>query len=116
MSLKTQLLPVTAHVPTSEGLTVNLDAAVLYRLDPSRAAAMYKEVGKNYSDTILKPHVRATLRDLTAKYEAKALYTSERTKMSTEMSEALQARLQQRGVRRDGVHRLSAPLTCAFNR
>lgn len=36
MSIMTQMLPVQAHVPTSEGLTVDLDAAVLFKLDPAR--------------------------------------------------------------------------------
>lgn len=36
MSIMTQMLPVQAHVPTSEGLTVDLDAAVLFKLDPTR--------------------------------------------------------------------------------
>ena len=49
----------------------------------SRAVEMYRTVGKTreYAHRLVEPSVRATLRDLTARYEAKALYTEQRTEV-----------------------------------
>lgn len=100
MSVKTQTMQLRAQVPTSEGLTVDLDAAVLYRLDPNRAVHMYRTVGPTgqYSERIVEPNVRATLRDLTARFEAKALYTKQRTRMAADLTTELKERLADRGI------------------
>ena len=88
------------------------------------AVEVYKTVGPVYTRTIIEPSVRATLRDLTARYEAKALYTRQREtvsvvvamplppsrlltlqraradayQMADEMAKALRSRLGKRGI------------------
>jgi len=92
-SVKTVLAEEENFVPTSEGLTVELDTALLYRLDPAKAASIYLSVGERFSETIIKPEVRSIVRGLTSEAEAKALYTSGRgeiqRKLKVELSEAL---------------------------
>mmetsp|Transcript_15256 Transcript_15256/g.36233 ORF Transcript_15256/g.36233 Transcript_15256/m.36233 type:complete len:231 (+) Transcript_15256:80-772(+) len=50
MSIKTQAVEYAGSVPSREGLMVDLSATVLYRLDPTQAATMYKTVGADYSE------------------------------------------------------------------
>ncbi len=78
MSIKTQELKEVMDVPSKEGLTVEMEISVLYHLDPERASQIYKTVGEEYVEVILEPQFRSVSRGVTASYEAKALYTSER--------------------------------------
>src|SRR5262245_21404192 len=45
MSVKTQEVKETAEVPSKEGLTMDLEGSLLYRLDPAKAAEMYRTIG-----------------------------------------------------------------------
>ncbi|MBM4165355.1 MAG: prohibitin family protein [Ignavibacteria bacterium] len=81
-SVKTQEGKEEMEVPTKEGLTVKLEASVLYHLNPETAAEVYKTVGEDYIGVILLPQFRSVVRGVTAMYEAKALYTSARESLS----------------------------------
>lgn len=82
MSIKTQEVKEVMDVPSKEGLTVQLEVSVLYHLNPEKAADVYKTVGEDYVSIILEPQFRSVTRGVTASFEAKALYTSEREHLS----------------------------------
>jgi prohibitin 1 len=96
MSVKTQELKEVMEVPSKEGLTVQLEVSVLYHLNPEKAADVYKTVGEEYEGIIIEPQFRSVTRGVTASFEAKALYTSEREHLSkmilTEITTAIAAR------------------------
>jgi prohibitin 1 len=85
MSVKTQEMKEVTEVPSREGLNMSLEVSVIYRLNPAKAAELYKTVGRNYSDVILEPQVRSAIREITATYDAKALYSAERDKIASEI-------------------------------
>src|ERR1700694_5593665 len=84
-SIQTQELKETADVPSKEGLIMDLEASLLYRLDPAKASLMYKTVGHDYAHVVVEPQIRAAIREVTASYEAKALYSAQREKIATEI-------------------------------
>lgn len=98
LSTKTQLLEAQNVIPTKEGLSVTLDTAVLFRLDPSRAADLYREVGPNYQDVLLEPEAASAVRGLTSEYDAKALYSSGRTTIQDALHKELMTKLEPRGI------------------
>ena len=49
MSIKTQEIKETAEVPSKEGLIMDLEASVLYRLDPTKAPEIYRTIGRDYA-------------------------------------------------------------------
>jgi regulator of protease activity HflC (stomatin/prohibitin superfamily) len=98
MSIKTQELKETMEVPSKEGLTMQLEVSVLYHLDPPKAAEMYRTVGIDYPDVVLVPQFRSVARGVTASYEAKALYTSEREQLASLIAEDLRRQVETRGV------------------
>jgi prohibitin 1 len=98
MSIQTMELKETAEVPSKEGLMMDLEGSVLYRLDPLKAADVYKTVGINYAEVILVPQVRSAIREITASYDAKALYSSEREQIARETFELTQKMMGGRGV------------------
>lgn len=85
MSFKTQELRETAEVPSKEGLIMDLEVSVLFRIDPGMADQIYKGVGEEYKGVIVEPQVRSSIREITASYEAKALYSAEREKIAQEI-------------------------------
>jgi prohibitin 1 len=98
MSVKTQELKEVMDVPSKEGLSINVECSVLFHLDPERAADVYRTLGQDYVPVILEPQFRSVTRGVTAAYEAKALYTSEREHLAQLITGDLQKLLAPRGV------------------
>ena len=98
MSVKTQEIKEVMDVPSKEGLTVQLEVSAIYHLDPDRAPEIYKTVGPNYVEVILEPQFRSVARGVTAGFEAKALYTSEREMLAEIILKDIQRQVGTRGV------------------
>ena len=98
MTVKTQEIKEIMDVPSKEGLTVKLEISVLYHLDPEKAAEVYKTVGEDYQSIILEPQFRSVTRGVTAMYEAKALYTSEREHLAQEILKEITTATAPRGI------------------
>mmetsp|Transcript_9706 Transcript_9706/g.24937 ORF Transcript_9706/g.24937 Transcript_9706/m.24937 type:complete len:291 (+) Transcript_9706:52-924(+) len=95
---KTLLLEQANHVPTSEGLTVDLDVAVLFHIDPSKALDIFLNMGRDYVGVVMKPELASTVRGLTAEVEAKALYTTGRATIQSKLKGELLKALSSRGI------------------
>eukprot|EP00747_Dinoflagellata_sp_TGD_P167457 gnl/TRDRNA2_/TRDRNA2_191901_c0_seq1.p1 gnl/TRDRNA2_/TRDRNA2_191901_c0~~gnl/TRDRNA2_/TRDRNA2_191901_c0_seq1.p1 ORF type:complete len:403 (-),score=70.40 gnl/TRDRNA2_/TRDRNA2_191901_c0_seq1:54-1262(-) len=98
ISVKTQLAEEKNFVPTQEGLTVELDTALLYHLDPTKVRDLFINVGEDYENIIIQPEVRSVVRGLTSEADAKALYTSGRNEIQRKIKEELSERLGRRGI------------------
>ena len=98
MSIQTQEIKETMDTPSKEGLTTQIEVSVLFHLNPERAAEVYKTVGETYISVILEPQFRSVSRGVTALYEAKALYTSERGVLESLISEDLKKLVEPRGI------------------
>lgn len=98
MSIQTQEVLEETQVPSKEGLSIGLNVSVLYHLNPEKAPEVYKTVGENYKDIILVPQFRSVIREVTASYEAKALYTSMRENISSMISQNLIKLVKPRGI------------------
>ncbi len=103
MSVKTQEVKETAEVPSKEGLTMDLEGSLLFRLDPARAADIYKTIGPNYQEIAVQPQIRTAIREVTATYEAKVLYSAERDKISRETLELFRKMSEGRGIITEAV-------------
>ena len=98
MSIKTQELKELMSVPSKEGLSVDLEISLLFKLNSEKANDIYKTVGPNYADIILVPQFRSVVRGVTARYEAKALYTASREKLAGEILDELEKLVGPRGI------------------
>jgi regulator of protease activity HflC (stomatin/prohibitin superfamily) len=103
MSVQTQELKETAEVPSQEGLTMDLEVSLLYRLDPARAAEVYRSVGTAYAEVVVKPQIRSAIREVTASYDAKALYSAQREKVASEIFHLFTRITKDRGILPDTV-------------
>ncbi len=98
MSVQTQEIKETMDVPSKEGMTVTIEVSVLYHLDPDKAADVYRSVGQDYAAVLLEPQFRSVTRGVTAGYEAKALYTSERERLAQLITTDLKQLVEPRGI------------------
>ncbi len=64
---------------------MNLETSLLFQLEAAKAADIYRTVGSDYVGTIVEPQFRSAIREITASYEAKALYSAEREKIAGEI-------------------------------
>jgi regulator of protease activity HflC (stomatin/prohibitin superfamily) len=98
MSIKTQELKETMSVPSKEGLSIELEASLLFHIDPNMAPKLYREIGSNYKSIIIEPNFRSVTRGITASYEAQALYTSNRELLALQMDSLMSNVLTKRSV------------------
>ncbi len=78
-------------VPSKEGLSVDLEISLIYKLNDDRVNIIYKSVGdyEEYTNKIITPYFRSVVRGVTAKFEAKSLYTADREKLEVDMKDGL---------------------------
>jgi prohibitin 1 len=98
MSVQTQEIKEIAEVPSQEGLILSLETSLLFQLDPAKAAEIYRTVGSSYIGTIVEPQFRSAIREVTASYEAKALYSAERERIATEILALFRRLAGERGI------------------
>jgi regulator of protease activity HflC (stomatin/prohibitin superfamily) len=98
MSVQTQEIKEVADVPSREGLILSLETSLLFQVDPSRAADIYRTVGSKYVGTIVEPQFRSAIREVTASYEAKSLYSAERERIAGEILDLFRRLSGERGV------------------
>ncbi len=97
-NIKTQEIKEEMNVPSKEGLPIQLEISLLYKLNPDKANEIYKTVGPTYTQIILIPQFRSVVRGVTARYEAKALYTASRERLATEITQELDSLVGPRGI------------------
>jgi regulator of protease activity HflC (stomatin/prohibitin superfamily) len=83
---------------TKEGLEVSLDITVLYKLNEEKASDIYREMGLNYEDKIIRPIIRSSIRGIIAQYDAKVIYSEKRSEIGREISKDLDSQLANRGI------------------
>ncbi len=98
LSVRTQELTERAQVLSNEGLSVTLDTSLLFRLDSAKANELFKTIGVDYLDKVVKTNLRSTIRSVTSSYAADALYGAQRELIGNQVSEELMAILSGRGI------------------
>jgi len=83
---------------TKEGLNVDLDITVLYRLAEEHASDVYRDVGRMYDDVVIRPQIRSTIREIIARYSAKDIYSEKRGEVTAQILEVLRTKLSPRGI------------------
>jgi regulator of protease activity HflC (stomatin/prohibitin superfamily) len=98
MNVRTKEVFEHAEAPSKEGLNVALEVSCLYHLKASEAANVYRQVGPNYEEVVVKPQFRSAIRGITVSHEAKDLYTSSRELIANEIFQDLEENLGKRGM------------------
>ncbi|WP_425423312.1 prohibitin family protein [Spirosoma luteum] len=86
------------RVLTADGLEVVIDLTVLYRVVAADAPRLYREVGLDYYDKIVRPITRARIRDNAVYYDAVALYSTRRDELQRRIYQSIEADFRKRGL------------------
>lgn len=86
------------RVLSADGLEVIIDLTVLYRVQPADAPIIYKKLGVNYSDKIVRPVTRTRIRDNAVFYDAVALYSSKREEFQDRIYKSIETDFKSRGL------------------
>ena len=86
------------RVLSNDGLEVVIDLTVLYRIDPQSAPKIFKQIGINYTDKIVRPVTRTRIRDNAVYYDAVALYSTKRNEFQQRIYKTIEADFKSRGL------------------
>jgi len=86
------------RVLTADGLEVTIDLTVLYRLIPSEAPRLVREVGVDYEYKIVRPIARTRIRDNAVYYEAVALFSTKRDEFQNRIFKGIETDFKKRGL------------------
>jgi regulator of protease activity HflC (stomatin/prohibitin superfamily) len=90
LNFSTRLKDIKENIDTTsqEGLSLNLDVSLQYRLDPQKAAIVYKTIGIDEKELIIS-RFRSTVRAITANYPASAIYSTKRQEIVQKIDQQL---------------------------
>ncbi len=86
------------RVLSNDGLEVVIDLTVLYRISPESAPKIFRQIGVNYSDKIVRPVTRTRIRDNAVYYDAVALYSTKRNEFQQRIFATIEADFKTRGL------------------
>ena len=88
----------TISVLTSDGLKVDLDVTVWYKLDPLKAPIIYKNLGLQYNEKIVRPAIRTAIRNAAVKYRATDIYSTKREVLTEDVYTYVNQLLKPNGI------------------
>jgi regulator of protease activity HflC (stomatin/prohibitin superfamily) len=86
------------RVLTADGLEVVVDLTVLYRVIPSEAPRIFRQLGTDYSDKIVRPVTRTRIRDNAVYYDAVALFSTKRDEFQNRIYKSIEVDFKGRGL------------------
>lgn len=86
------------RVLSADGLEVVIDLTVLYKIMPEKAPVIYKGIGADYKDKIIRPVTRTRIRDNAVYYDAVALYSKRRDEFQSRIYNTIDKDFKSRGL------------------
>lgn len=74
---------------SSDGLAMQVDIAVRYRVNPNAVGVLHKLVGPDYAEVIVYPEIGSHARELISRYTPEQLYTGTRAFIQAEIFERM---------------------------
>lgn len=96
----TQISDAPIRVLSADGLEVTIDMTVLYRVNPTQAPDIRREIGPglSYIDKIVRPTARTRIRDNAVIYNAIDLYSNKREEFQIQIFESIRSDFENRGL------------------
>jgi regulator of protease activity HflC (stomatin/prohibitin superfamily) len=86
------------RVLSADGLEVIVDLTVLYKVIPSEAPRILREVGTDYRNVLVRPICRTKIRDNAVYYDAVALYSTKRDEFQSRIFATIESNFKERGL------------------
>ena len=86
------------RVLSADGLEVIVDLTVLYKVIPSEAPRILREVGTDYRNVLVRPICRTKIRDNAVYYDAISLYSTKRDEFQSRIFSTIETNFKERGL------------------
>ena len=97
VSVQTSNLKVRLSLPSKEGLTIDSEVSILYRVQPEKVPLVLQEIGPGFEKRFVLPIFRSAVADITAQYPAKDMHSGKRSKIETAVKDRMNLRIKDRG-------------------
>jgi regulator of protease activity HflC (stomatin/prohibitin superfamily) len=97
LPVRTVNMEVRLPLPSKEGLTVQSEVSILYRMEGSYAPSIIENLGKNYEDVVIIPVFRSAVADISSQYFAKDMHTGQRSVIEKDIKKLMDSQLKDRG-------------------
>jgi prohibitin 1 len=101
--IRTINLATTQGLPSREGLTVNAEISILYRLKNDQFVKIMQEVGLNFEEVLIFPVFRSAAADICARFDAKDMHSSKRSIIEKDIKERMMEVLAGKGFEIEAV-------------
>lgn len=82
----------------SDGLMMDIELTVQYRILPSDAPTIFQELGHDYVTKVVRPEVRSAIRDQATRFISSDMYNEKRTEFERQIFETLVKGFKTRGL------------------
>lgn len=107
---------LTLDLPSKEGLTVNCDISILYRIRPDQAVQVLEEIGPFYERAIIVNIFRSAASDVCSRFFAKDMHSVKRAEIEKEIAKHMNDLLNERGFEVEAVLMKSIKLPAGLSR
>jgi regulator of protease activity HflC (stomatin/prohibitin superfamily) len=83
---------------TSDGQQVTIDSSVIYAVDPARVIQLHIEWQDRYTDDLVRPLSRGSIRDAISQFGIEQVYSSKRDELKQIITDQLATKLDQNGL------------------
>ncbi len=84
--------------PTADGQQVKVDATVIFKIDREKAPEIWKTIGEDYVDKLIRPFARSQIRMVISRYTAPSIYSEKRQEAETIMTKELAELLKPKNI------------------
>ena len=88
----------TMHTLSKEGLSVNMDATILYHISPDKANEIHQGIKQPYDSEFIMPQLRSVIREVIAEYDAMDIYSEKRSVIEQNVFDEVKKRLDKKGI------------------
>jgi regulator of protease activity HflC (stomatin/prohibitin superfamily) len=89
--------------PTADGQQVKVDVTVIFKVDREKVPEVWKTIGDDYIDKLIRPFSRSQIRMVISRYTAPAIYSEKRQEAETVMTKELADLLKPKNIIIDKV-------------
>ncbi|MBC7746295.1 MAG: prohibitin family protein [Flavobacterium sp.] len=90
-------MEVRLPLPSKEGLTVQSEVSILYRLVGTYAPQIIENLGRSYEQVVILPVFRSAVADISSQHFAKDMHTGQRSVIEKSIKELMTEQLKDRG-------------------
>ena len=114
MDCRTQRTDINGEGASKDLQTISTYLVVNYRVNQEKAFELYKTIGTNYEDILIKPAAQEMMKATLAKYTAEELITK-RSEVGQVLQETLKSKLEEKGIAIDGTSIVNLTFSEAYD-